>query len=147
MASRFVRPELRTIPISNGDSLTVRKRLTAGEQRAMFARMMATSDGDTVNRMSVGISTISAYLVDWTLRDDSGNLVPIADKSIADIEATVDALDIDSFREIREAIEKHVDEMQAEREREKQSPFGESESSPTSPSRNSSAGLMPTSVN
>jgi hypothetical protein len=36
--SRYVVPETKTLTISNGDTLVVRKRLNRGEQTAAFAR-------------------------------------------------------------------------------------------------------------
>lgn len=135
--SRFVRPEQTTLQISNGDWLIVRKRLNTGENRGMFSRMTRT-DEFKVNPMQVGIATVSAYLLDWSLTDDNGKRVVIADQSVEAIEKALDNLDLDSFQEIREAIEKHVEAMGAEREKEKESPFTGSESSAISPSRDSS---------
>ena len=44
--SRFVRPDVTVLHISEGDTLTVKRRLNAGEHRAMFARMyLAGVDG------------------------------------------------------------------------------------------------------
>ena len=37
--SRVVRPEVDVLPLSQGDTITVRRRLNNGERRAMFARM------------------------------------------------------------------------------------------------------------
>lgn len=132
---RFVRPETVTLKISQGDTLVVKKRLNTGERRAMFAAMaQQTDDGDLrLNRLKVGIATILAFLVDWSLRDDDGKPVVILNKSADDVTAILDALDTDSFKEILDAIETHERAMTAEREAEKKTDApNESETMPVS---------------
>lgn len=129
MASRFVRPDIKVLKISNGDTLTVRCLLTSGEERARFARMsLAGVDGALqVNRLQIGLATITAYLLDWSLTDDDGKPVVIKDVSLEELTATLDALDVDSFTEIREAIETHEATMTPE----KKTPAPSKLSSPT----------------
>lgn len=122
MSSRTVQPETRTIPISNGDWILVKRRLNAGEHRAMVRR------GDA-DRYAFGLAEITTYLVDWSLQG-----LPIRDKAIPDIAAAVDAIDPETYTEILRAIEKHIDEMKAERDAEKNAQAGERTSSGTSPS-------------
>lgn len=107
--SRFVRPETVTIPISRGDTLTVRKRLNAGERRAAYARMyIQGEDGRLrVNALHTGIALVVAYLLDWSLVDDDGRRVEIRALSAEDLTRMLDALDPESFQEIKEAIEAH----------------------------------------
>lgn len=133
---RFVRPETVTLHISDGDTLVVKKRLNTGERRAMFAAMATEGeDGDLkLNRLKVGIATILAFLVDWSLRDDEGKPVVIRDQPADIIMAILDALDTDSFKEILDAIEGHERTMAAEREQEKNARRGGTESPATSPS-------------
>jgi hypothetical protein len=121
MSSRFVRPDTAVLTISRGDTLIVKRRLNAGEQRARFARMSLSGvDGSlNVNRLQVGLATITAYLLDWSLTDDSQRPVVIRDLSEPDLAAKLDALDPESFSEIREAIEAHEAAMEAERAVEK----------------------------
>lgn len=134
--SRFVRPETKTIQISHGDWLLVKKRLSAGEQRAIFARLyLAGADGALrVNPLQSGLAQILAYLLDWSLTDDNGQQVVIRDKSADDIAHIVDGLDPESFTEIREAIQRHEETMADEREEEKKTHTGVSGSLPISPS-------------
>lgn len=134
--SRFVRPDTKTLHITDGDWLLVKKRLSAGEHRALFARMyLAATDGRFhVNPLQRGIAQITAYLIDWSLTDDQGKPVVIRDKSIDDLTTILDSLDLESFTEIREAIEAHEEAMIAEREEEKKTRTGERPSSVTSPS-------------
>jgi len=141
MGSRFVRPEVTVLTLADGEKLTVRKRLNHGEQTACFARMyMTLASGERkVDTLKVGLAMISAYLLDWTLTDDSGNVVQIRDKSLDDVESALNALDPYSFNEIRAAIEKHEIEMAKERAAGKPT-GGESKSAATSSSPAGAAG-------
>lgn len=107
--SRIVRPETVTLPISDGDHLVVKKRLTAGERRRRLARMYVhNGNGDThVDPLQVGLATILAYLVDWSLVDLEGKPLGLADRDEAAVVAILDAIDVESYREIQAAIEAH----------------------------------------
>jgi hypothetical protein len=146
---RFVRPETRTLPISRGDTITVKRRLNTGEQRAMFARMyFATADGGTrTNPFQVGLSTVLAYLVDWTVKDEAGQLVPIAGLPVEDLITTLDATDPETFAEIKEAVEAHQDAQDAARSAEKNGQGGGTQSPATSPSPPAAAGATSGSPN
>lgn len=124
--SRFVRPETRTLTLANGDQLTVRARLTAGEQRASYARLYRPgADGRLqMDPLQLGVGVILAYLLDWNLKDDAGQAVPIRDLGTDDLQRVIDALDPDSFTEIRTAIEAHEAAMLAEREAQKKTDGG-----------------------
>lgn len=141
--SRFITPEDKILPLSKGDTITVRKRLNYGEQRAMFARMYAVGvDGELkTNPMGIGLSTVLAYLIDWTFTDDHGKRVVIADQPIETVLSTLDALDPHSFAEIRHAIEQHEVAVEAERAAEKKGPDGERSAPATSPSPFAAAGV------
>jgi len=135
--SRFVRPETTTLSLSGGDTITVRKRLTAGEARARTERWTEqvedplTGGVKLVPRLTrAGLATITAYLLDWTLTDDAGRLVDLHGIGQAELEAIVDNLDGDAFAEIRLAIEAHEEAMRAERDAQKKTD-GPSASSPT----------------
>jgi hypothetical protein len=140
MSSRMRRPETVTLHITRGDWLIVKKHLTAGEQRQMFKRMLTAKDGTAVEPISVGLSKMVAYLVDWSITDADDKPVVIRDQSEDAIAAVLDNLDIDSFREIRQAIEAHDEAMDAAREAEKNGQDGGSISSPISPSAATSGG-------
>ncbi len=148
MDSRFIRPDVRTLTISHGDTLVVRARLTAGERRARFARMyLAGVDGKfTVNPMQVGLSTITAYLLDWSLRDHDGQTVAIRDVPLAALEQTLDQLAAEDFDEIRQAIDAHEAAMDAERAAEKKTRPGVVMSLVTSSSPPTAAGATSGSV-
>ena len=146
--SRFVRPDTATLTLKNGDTLTVKRRLNSGEKRAMFARLyLAGADGRMrANPLSVGIATVEAYLIDWSLRDDDDRPVVIRDQGPDDLRATLDALDPESFAEIRDAVDAHIAKMDAERTAEKNGPGGANESPAISPSPSVSAGVSNGSV-
>lgn len=119
--SRFVPPETVTLPISDGDTLVVKKRLTEGERRAAFARLYQHTNGDGyhVNPQMMGIATVLAYLLDWSLTDDAGRHVVIASLAVEDRQAVLDSLDPVDFAEIRDAIDAHIEAVAAERETQK----------------------------
>ncbi|RPH52606.1 MAG: hypothetical protein EHM91_00065 [Planctomycetota bacterium] len=123
--SRFVRPQTRTLTLANGDQLIVRERLTAGEQRAQYARMYAVVDGrPQVIPFAAGVGVVLAYLLDWTLADESGQRVEIRDLAPDALQQVIDALDTTSFHEIRVAIEAHEAAMLADRAQKKTTPDG-----------------------
>jgi hypothetical protein len=127
MSSRFVRPETEKLDISGGDWLLVKRRLTAGEQRHAFSRIvkrMSVGEKTELDPEGMGLSKITAYLLDWSLRDDAG-VVVIRDQSTAVVEAALLGLDPDSFREIYEAISAHEDRQLAALEEEKKTRDGE----------------------
>jgi hypothetical protein len=108
--SRFVRPDSERLEISGNDWLLVKKRLTAGEQRHAFARIVKRSTlGEKLelDPEAMGLEKIVAYLLDWSLRDDTGAIVPIRDQPVAAIEAALLSLDAASFEEIHTAISAH----------------------------------------
>ena len=108
--SRFVRPETVKLDLSDGDWLIVKRRLTAGEERRAFTRSVKPAELGKrleVNVDAVALAKVVAYLLDWSLVDDSGAVVPVRDASTADVEAALDALDPATFREIHDAITAH----------------------------------------
>src|SRR4030095_11827117 len=100
--SRFITPALVTLPLSDGDTLTIRERLTHGETQASYARM--TDAEGTVDRLKIGDALIVAYLVDWTFRDGDGRVVPIQGLRPAELLDVVNNLDQASYLEVVTAI-------------------------------------------
>lgn len=128
MSSRFVRPETEKLEISGGDWLIVKRRLTAGEQRHAFARIvkrMSLGEKTEIDPEATGLNKIVAYLLDWSLRDDRDAVVIIRDQPAPVVEAAILALDPDSFREIHDAIVAHEDRQSALLEAEKKRTDGE----------------------
>lgn len=136
--SRVVIPETTRLDLSRGDWLIVKKRLNAGENRAMRKRGL-NADG-VVDRFEAGVATVLAYLLDWSFTDPSGKPLAIRDKTSRDIEDAVDALDPESYTEILRAIEAHETRQQQEREAEKNAQAGETNTAGISPSPSGPAG-------
>ena len=147
--SRFVRPETKTLTLGNGDTLLVKKRLNHGEQRAAFARLcLAGADGTVrVNPLSTGMAQVTAYLLDWSLKDNDGRQVKIQGVSVDDLTAALDNLSPEDFAEIRAAIEDHEAAMAAERAQEKNERDGVPNEPAISPSPSAVAGASSGSVN
>ena len=142
--SRFVRPDVAILKISQGDTLTVKRRLSSGEQREVYARMYtAGADGAMrLNPFQSGLALITAYLVDWSLTDDDGHVVVIRDQPLETVTAAINLLDHESFTEIKEAIEQHERAMVQEREQARADPFGETAAAAISPSQSAPAGML-----
>jgi len=139
--SRFTRSDVTVLKLANGDTLSVRRRLTAGEQRAMFARMYHTVNGSLkVNTLQVRMATCVAYLLDWNLTDDDGQLVEIRGMAPDDLAVVLDSLTPEDFMEVSTAIDTHSEAMDAARTAEKKTEPGVAVSNSTSDSPAVTAG-------
>ena len=116
--NRFVKPDTVTLPISDGDWVEVKRRLTAGEYRERLAREYALGDDNRfrADLRQQGIAMIAAYVVEWSLTDD-GKAVPFTEDALKSV-------DIDTFREILKAVEAHDEADEAARSAEKNAPAG-----------------------
>ncbi len=134
MSIRFVRPETVVLPLSGGDAIIVRKRLTSGEQRRQFSRAYeANADGKLrVNLIETGLALITAYLIDWTQHDDPA--ATIRGLSLDELTDVLNNLDPASFTEIKEAIEQHERARPADRAPQKHARDGERTAPAISPS-------------
>jgi hypothetical protein len=138
---RVVRPQEIQLSLSDGDWIRVKKRLTAGEAREQFARIVKDAPGGerpTLASMQVGISRILAYLLDWSLTDEKGMVLPLrngrGELAVDVMTASLNSIDPDSFSEILSAVEAHEEAMEKEREVEKNSQATASNSSAISTS-------------
>lgn len=121
MESYFVRPDVKILPIFNGETITVKAKLNTGEHRALLATMsiVTKETGElTPNYMQIGIAKVVAYLVDWSLKDENGKPVSLREqngnlKSRDEVTLIVDTLDLVRFGDIREAVEKHIAALEA----------------------------------
>lgn len=134
--SRVVRPETRRLDISRNDWLLVKRRLNAGEQRRAFARMYrdSASGRRVVDPLETGVALVLAYLLDWSLIDEGGKVIDIRDADDETKLAALDAIDYESFCEIKDAIEAHQKANEAEDDAKKKIPTGEPPPAATSPS-------------
>lgn len=121
--SWFVTPETVQVPLPDGQWIELKKRLTAGEARKAMASLVSEvrTDGRmTPNLEMVGKAEVIAYLVDWSLVDAHGRRVSI--DTPAKKLAAIDNLDEDHYTVIADHVSKHIAEMTAEREAEKNVP-------------------------
>jgi hypothetical protein len=108
--SRFLKPEIVRINLSGGDWITIKKQLTAGEQRRVFARSTRTVIAGKpleIDLERAGIATLVEYLIDWSFVDDAGKPVAIRDMPAEYVIDVLNSLDTDSFNELTAAIETH----------------------------------------
>jgi hypothetical protein len=125
--NRFVVPKTVQLQLSGGDWIEVKERLTVGEARAVTQSFVGTINGDgsrTLNEQNLGLGLVLAYLVDWSFDDANGKRVPVSREAVK-------ALDMESFREIDEAIDAHIERIDAEDGKKKTAP-GETAPSATS---------------
>ena len=130
---KFLKPELVKLDLTDGAWILVKKRLTAGERRAMFAWMikfMRLGEAAEIDPLKVQTATVLAYLVDWNVTDAEGTPVVIRGAKPEVIAAMLDNLDADGAAEIEQAISAHV----AALDEEKKLPAPESASAATSDS-------------
>lgn len=145
-----VRPVIHTITLASGEQLIVKERLNAGERREML-KMMRLPDGRADGLLS-GPACVLAYLIDWTVKDQDGKPLLIADQPREVIAATLDALDVEDYKEIELAIEIHDERMTAARRAAKKNQIAAAAansrkaSEPTSPSAPGSDSATPTST-
>lgn len=132
--SWFVRPEIVRLPLSEGQWITVKRRLSAGEQREYYARMMMQGiEPMRADPLKVGLALVAAYLLDWSLIDDDGEPVTIAQQPIEIVESAINLLEPERFGEIHAAIAEHERTQAAARAEEKKGQGGESKSLAISP--------------
>ena len=108
--SRFLKPEVVRIDLTGGDWITIKKQLTAGEQRRVFARttkQIRVGEPIQIDLEKAGLCNLAEYLIDWSFTDQAGQPVPIRDMPAEYVEATLNSLDPDSFNEITRAIDDH----------------------------------------
>ena len=133
-----------------GDYIDVKRRLNTGERQEMLAKMTPyVTPGELVRMESRQVLTakVVAYLLGWSLADDDGTPVPYSPNlSEAHRLATINSLDPDTFREIKDAIDAHEDAEDAAREKEKNGRSGENVSAPNSPSPSTTVGATATST-
>jgi len=108
--SRFVKPDVVRLNLTGGDYIVVKRQLTAGEQRRVFAKTAKTVKAGQpieIDLEKAGISNLVEYLVDWSFTDQDGKPVPIKDMPSEYVVDVLNSLDADSFQEITDAINAH----------------------------------------
>jgi len=136
---QIVRPEEVQLTLTNGARVTVRRRLNVREQREMYADVITFNreTGEVVrNPLELPRATIRAYLLDWTVTDDRGELVRIRDhpRAVPDrarLDAALDELDPDDYVDLLATIDAHLAREQARREAEKKTRTSPPNADPT----------------
>jgi len=132
MADEFVQPDVVRLPLSDGRWIDVKKELTAGESRRVFARLVKRMAPGEEGRIAteldpekVGLTKLAEYLVGWSFSNGNGHPIPVSEAAINNLKPHI-------FKEVSEAVEAHEDRINAEREaQKKQDPTGATESSAT----------------
>lgn len=140
---RFVQPSVVRLPLSDGEYIDVKQELTAGEQRRIFSGLVKEHRaGETalLDSEQVGKTKLLEYLVGWSLVGLDGHPEPVSASAI-------DHLDVDTYREIVQAIEAHDERVEAARAARKNGQGGEKVSPAISPSPSAVAGVSSGSVN
>ena len=144
MGSRVRRPDVETLTISQGDTLTVKKYLTAGEFRELLrtstrpvkytdAQAAAAKGADLaieIDPTESGLAIVLAYLLDWTFTDADGRPLVIRDQPSAVVRAALDAIDAESYMEVQRAIQTHDRIMKATIAQEKKPQNSATDSAP-----------------
>lgn len=103
---RFVMPETVRLELSDGDWIEVKRRLSYGDLQsiASLSRMDLTQASQ---------HTVAAYLLDWSLVDESGVTVDISTdaKKLSALRAMIPA----DFAEIDAVIDAHVQALDSEK--------------------------------
>jgi len=129
MGSRYRKQEQHRIDLADGDWLTVRKHLTAGDEREAFSRVIRAGtfhpgEKPEVDPEHLGIAQVVSYLLDWNLTDADDKPIVIRDQSYAFIAAALKNQTPESLREIIDAVQAHDAAMTAERDHEKKTRDG-----------------------
>jgi hypothetical protein len=109
--NRFVSPDIVRIDLSDGDFINIKRELNTGEQRRVFSRFVKearSGERFVLDPEQVGLTKIVEYLIGWSFVDASGAPVDVSEEAIK-------SLDVDTFKEIKEAIDQHEAKVDAER--------------------------------
>jgi hypothetical protein len=118
MGSRVRRPEMLVLPLSQSDTITVKKYLTAGEFRELVrasTRTVKIAGGEVtpgelameLDPTAAALAMVVAYLLDWTFADADGRPIVIRDQPVAVVKSALDLIDADAYMEVQTAIQTH----------------------------------------
>jgi hypothetical protein len=127
---RFVQPEAVRVPLSEGDWVEFKKRLSVGEEREAFQAVVGEVNPEgwrRPNMKMMGIAEVVAYVVDWSFKDAQDKPIPASADAIKQLSP-------DDFKEIEQALERHIASVEAEDAARKNDQGGKSKSEVISPS-------------
>jgi hypothetical protein len=103
------------LPLSDGDWIEVKRRLTHGEQQrlagAAIGKVSQVGKGDAELGLDLerfGIERLAIWLTDWSFRDSSDKPVKLTRSAIA-------ALDPETVEEIDAALAAHIEALEQEK--------------------------------
>jgi hypothetical protein len=104
----LVRPETVRHTFDDGEWVELAKELTAGEYREMVAvqfKDRVAGEKPVMDIRQFGISTILAYVKEWSFVDAQGNTLPIT-------EDWLKKFDVPTFAELRKVAEDHHEQSE-----------------------------------
>ena len=113
--SRFVKPGVKRLNLSDGDWIEVKEKLTTGERESLKAAgvrsVIRHQEDERIHEVGIDagnfdLAKVKCWLTDWSLRDENDKHVRLSSEAI-------DALDPDTFDEILKALEEYQDELEA----------------------------------
>lgn len=113
---RFQNADVDRLTLSDGEWIEVKHRLSGGEAKRMSAaafrdvqrpKEMGDQPRVGVDFASLTLARTKAYLTDWSFRDAK-------DKPVRVTPEAIEALDEEALKEIEDAIDAHIDAVQAE---------------------------------
>lgn len=112
---RFVTPQTVQVPLSEGDWVEFKERLTYGEEQRLTGFSFSGIRGALMGEDEVGydlsrhkIGRLAMWIVDWSFLDDNGKSVQVSEQSI-------ERLDPATAAEIEDALTGHIERLLAER--------------------------------
>ncbi len=122
--NRFVQPETVRLPLSEGDWILVKKRLTYGEEQRLAAaalgKVSRLDRGDaevSLDMERFAVERLEIWIVDWSFWrhspecEDSGHCTPDC-QPVRFCRDAIAHLDPDTVEEIDAALERHIQEME-----------------------------------
>lgn len=109
--NRFVLPEVKRLPLSDGDWIEVKVRLNYGEQQELSSSALSDvrQNADTkdtsikLDMKSYNIRRLGMWLTDWSFQLNGKPTTPS--------ESMIGKLDPDTVNEIDEALSRHIEEQ------------------------------------
>lgn len=100
--SRFVKPNVVRVDLTEGDWLDLKQELTVGEARGvLFGTLIEQADGSYRRDLDAAVmARLLAYIVAWSFVDEAGKPVPVSADAI-------NALDVSTLTELIAAVNKH----------------------------------------
>jgi hypothetical protein len=116
MSLRMSRPEAVRLDLTDGEWILVKRQLTAGERQLVYGRMVRTlhaGERAELDPVKAAFASASEYLLDWSVTDPDGRPVVIKDQPTEVVIGALQALPAESFQEIQDALNAHVEQVNA----------------------------------